>query len=138
MKQFLLHIIFALVLAGQAFGQAEATLVKSLPTNGLTATIELPGEVSSSEWDKDYIRVTINIKAENTTEQILKRLVSIGRYELQNSDKEGEISISMPKIAHLVTIKGVDLIERFSFEVQLPKGMKAVIKAPETLTTSTL
>lgn len=138
MKHLLLSFVFSLLLVGQATSQAKTTLVKSLPTNELSTSINLPGEVASSEWDKNYIRVTINIQASNTTDQILKRLVSLGRYELKTVEKEGGLEISMPKIAHLVTIKGVDLEEIFSFEVQLPKGMKISIIAPEMLSTSTL
>lgn len=138
MKHLLLSFAFLLLLVGQATSQAKTTLVKSLPTNESSTSINLPGEVVSSEWDKNHIRVTINIQASNTSDQILKRLVSLGRYELKSVETDGALEISMPKIAHLVTIKGVDLEEIFSFEVQLPKGMKINITAPEMLSTSTL
>jgi len=126
MKQILFTLTM-LVLSTSIFAQAEKTLLKSVLINTGTASIELPGEVSVSTWDKPYIRVTATIKTTNFTEEVLKRIVSAGRYEIQASQEDGLTVISMPKLINQVTIGGVKMIEIFKFEVQMPETMDSKI-----------
>ena len=126
MKQILFTLTM-LVLSTSIFAQAEKTLLKSVLINTGTASIELPGEVSVSTWDKPYIRVTATIKTTNFTEEVLKRIVSAGRYEIQATQENGLTVISMPKLINQVTIGGVKMIEIFKFEVQMPETMDSRI-----------
>ncbi len=126
MKQILFTLTM-LVLSTSIFAQAEKTLLKSVLINTGTASIELPGEVSVSTWDKPYIRVTATIKTTNFTEEVLKRIVSAGRYEIQASQEDGLTVISMPKLINQVTIGGVKMVEIFKFEVQMPETMDSKI-----------
>jgi hypothetical protein len=126
MKQILFTLTM-LVLSTSIFAQAEKTLLKSVLINTGTASIELPGEVSVSTWDKPYIRVTATIKTTNFTEEVLKRIVSAGRYEIQATQENGLTVISMPKLINQVTIGGVKMVEIFKFEVQMPETMDSKI-----------
>jgi hypothetical protein len=129
MKQFITLIALMLVFATATFAQAEKTLIKSIPAeNMMAAMVELPGEVNVSNWDKNFVRVTAVVRVTNTTESILKRLVMVGRYEIDVQEDKNTLVLTMPKTEHTVIIKGVNLEEVLSFEVQLPVGMKAVIK----------
>jgi recombinational DNA repair protein RecT len=116
-----------LVLSTSIFAQAEKTLLKSVLINTGTASIELPGEVSVSTWDKPYIRVTATIKTTNFTEEVLKRIVSAGRYDIQGIQENGLTIINMPKLGNQVTIGGVKMVEIFKFEVQIPETMDSKV-----------
>ena len=126
MKQILFTLTM-LVLSTSIFAQAEKTLLKSVLINTGTASIELPGEVSVSTWDKPYIRVTATIKTTNFTEEVLKRIVSAGRYDIQGIQENGLTIINMPKLVNQVTIGGVKMVEFFKFEVQIPETMDSKV-----------
>ena len=126
MKQILFTLTM-LVLSTSIFAQAEKTLLKSVLINTGTASIELPGEVSVSTWDKPYIRVTATIKTTNFTEEVLKRIVSAGRYDIQGIQENGLTIINMPKLVNQVTIGGVKMVEIFKFEVQIPETMDSKV-----------
>lgn len=111
--------------------QAQTSLVKSIALEGSSlAVLELNGEVKVTAWDKDFIRITANIEVINNNEEILKKLVSVGRYDFKTVVENGKLIISTPKMSHLVTIKGVDLLEKMSFEVFVPQGFQTNVKKP--------
>lgn len=129
MKNLFTLIALMFIFATATFAQAEKTLIKSIPAeNMMAALVELPGEVHVSNWDKGFVRVTAVIRVNNTTESILKRLVMVGRYEINVQEDKNSLVLTMPKTEHTVIIKGVNLEEVLSFEVQAPEGMKVVIK----------
>lgn len=113
------------------FAQAEQTIVKSLVVDMNTAIFEFPGEVSTNVWDKDFIRITAIIKVSNSSDEILKKLVAVGRYDIQTEEKDGKLVVTMPKVAHSVIVKGINLTELIKYEVQMPSHVKAVAKKPE-------
>lgn len=131
MKRIIILAAVMLCFVTVGFAQAEQTIVKSLVADMNTAVLELPGEVSTSLWDKDFIRITATIKVTNNSDEILKKLVGVGRYDIQTAEKDGQLVITMPKVAHNVIIKGVNLSELIKFEVQLPYHVKGVIKKPD-------
>lgn len=123
----LLILVFGIVATTQA--QVEKTLVKSVALEAsANLTVALPGTVEVQEWDKDFIRVTTNLKVENMNESIVKQLVIVGRYNLETATEGQTMVITMPKIANLVTVKGVLLKEVLTFEVAAPEGYKVIIK----------
>ena len=128
MKNFIATIAIIICFATVSFAQAEQTIIKSLTVETATAVLDLPGEVNTSLWDKDFIRITATIKTTNQGEEILKKLILVGRYDIQSAEVDGQFIITMPKVAHQVVIKGVELSEVISYEVQLPYGVAAIIK----------
>ena len=128
MKNFISTIAIIICFATVSFAQAEQTILKSLTVETATAVLDLPGEVNTSLWDKDFIRITATIKTTNQGEEILKKLILVGRYDIQSAEVDGQFVITMPKVAHQVIIKGVDLSEVISYEVQLPYGVQAFVK----------
>ena len=128
MKNFISTIAIIICFATVSFAQAEQTILKSLTVETATAVLDLPGEVNTSLWDKDFIRITATIKTTNQGEEILKKLILVGRYDILSAEVDGQFIITMPKVAHQVVIKGVELSEVISYEVQLPYGVAAIIK----------
>jgi len=127
-----LFTLLVLVLAATTtFAQTEKTLTKSLALNEThTAFVMLPGDVSLTTWDENFLRVTTTIQVANMSENIVKRLVVVGRYSIETKeDKFGKMMvIKMPKVAHYVAVQGVDLVESYDFKIQAPKGYKVVVK----------
>jgi hypothetical protein len=121
--------IFTIALLIFAFincqAQVEKTIIKSFAAEGSHITVELPGQVEVKHWDKDIVRITLTVSTDNAGEEILKKLITFGRYEMSLSKLNGFCSISMPKIcANNVFIDGEHINEFFKFELQLPHGME--------------
>jgi len=127
----LLTTLLLLILTFTINAQVSKTLIKSTSIEEThTAFVMLPGEVNVNEWNESFIRVTTTINVENMNESIVKRLVIVGRYSVEaKEDKFGKMMIiKMPNVAHYVAVKGVDLIETYTFEVYAPEGYKVVVK----------
>ena len=126
------YILFvAMFFSLSLMAQAEKTLVQSINLNGYVAVATvLNGDVEVTEWDKDYIRITSSIELENSTEVILERLVSVGRYALESADEDGEVIIRMPKAAKTVNLRGQELIEKYSFQISVPKNISVRTEIP--------
>ena len=131
MKKLLTVLVFVLGLTTIINAQAVKTLTKSVALNQTQkAYAVLPGEVAVSEWKENFIRVTTTVNVKNMSDNIVKRLIMVGRYGLEiKEDKSGDMMIiKMPKVAHHVTVQGVELDESYSFEINCPKGYKVVVK----------
>ncbi len=128
MKNFIATIALFFFFVATSFGQAEQTITKSLVAEASTAVLQLSGKVETSTWDKDFIRITATVKVTNSSDDILKKLILVGRYEIQVQNNNGEMIISMPKLEQTVVVKGVELAEIISYEVQIPSHLQVVVK----------
>lgn len=125
MKNFYIFILLlGISFPTDAWSQASRTLVKSLPLDAAVAVVfDAPGQVQTTIWEKDFIRVNTIITTPNFGDEYLKRLVSLGRYRLETEVKDGRLYVRMPKIAHTVSIKGEQIIEQLRYEISLPEGL---------------
>jgi len=131
MRNLITIICISFSLAFQANAQAEKTLVKSVDLNGHSAVLAVfGGKTTVHEWDKDFVRVTTRIELTNSSSSILERLVSAGRYEVKVDEKNGEVLLSMPKVMKTVNLQGNNLVEKFSYEVMVPKKISIRIEQP--------
>lgn len=131
MKKIITILMMAIIFSSGLWAQAEKTLVKLVKLDGYTALATvLSGDVSVSEWDKDFIRVTTHVELENSNNVILERLVSVGRYEFEVKEEAGEMVIHMPKIVKPVNLKGNLLIEKFSYEINVPRKTSVRTEQP--------
>jgi hypothetical protein len=124
MKSIFFVCCFLVTIVSSIHSQSKTTLVKSMPTEAPSVVFDIPGEIKTSSWDKDYIRITITIEVTNNNEDVLKKLVSLGRYDFKSTLENGNQIISIPKLIHKISMKGVDLVEKLSLEVMLPYGTK--------------
>ncbi|WMX14080.1 MULTISPECIES: hypothetical protein [unclassified Aureispira] len=131
MKKIITLCIFVVSWLATMNAQTTKTLSKSI---NLAATktiyILLPGAVEVNEWEEDYIRVVTKLSVENMDENIVKRLIILGRYNLvTETDKYGKLMVlKMPNVANFVTVKGVDLAEYYTFEISAPKNYEVIVK----------
>ncbi len=135
MKNLVTLLVLVFGLTTSIFAQTEKTLVKSIAVKTTASTtsvamITLPGTVEVTEWDNEFIRITTHLKVENMSENIVKQLVVVGRYEIDSeiNTEKGTITILMPKMSHKITVKGVELVETLSFEVNVPEGYEVIVK----------
>ena len=130
MKGVITMIVFVLSVFN-LFAQTEKEVTKSVALNQTeVAYLMLPGDVKVTEWDKPFIRVTTTIAVANMTDQIVERLIMVGRYSLESKeDKTGRMMVvKMPKVDHYVAVQGVNLVESYSFDVQAPEGYRVIVK----------
>jgi hypothetical protein len=126
MKTFIFTITIVLFAAfNTVFGQSTKTLVKTIDNKGASVLVaDLNGKVTVKETDSKFIRITTTIEASNVAEAMLQRLIEAGRYTIEaNIDSNGNCTLVMPSIEKRVIIKGVDLIDVMSFEIEMPKGI---------------
>lgn len=137
MRNLITLLVLVLGLATQVAAQSQKTLVKSIAIEDASSVVlALEGKIETSEWNEPYIRIVTNIEVTNFDENILKRLVLVGRYNIETTNVEGKTLVEMPKIAHFVTIKGVDLQEQLTFEVFVPKGVNVELPQKQTTTSN--
>jgi hypothetical protein len=126
MKTFIFTITLVLFAAfNTVFGQSTKTLVKTIDTKGASVLVaDLNGKVSVKETDSKFVRITTTIESSNIAEAMLQRLIEAGRYTIEaNIDSNGNCTLIMPSVEKRVIIKGVDLIDVLSFEIEMPKGV---------------
>lgn len=123
MKKIFTLFILSFLTVQMSVAQSQKTFVKSLVANASTVSVNLVGDTEVTEWDEQFIRVTTTIELTNFNEEILKRLVSVGRYTLETTTKDGVMMINMPKLSTKVTIKGQILNEVLRYEILVPQGI---------------
>ncbi|MDC0230501.1 hypothetical protein OAK19_00910 [Aureispira] len=135
MKKLFTLLILIFVFTNYGNAQVGKTLVKSFAVETTTsyttkAVVDFLGDVTVSEWDKNFIRITTYVEVLNMNENIVKQLVMVGRYTLESNINEETqtLYVTMPNITNLVTVKGVELSEVLSFEVTVPEGYNLIIK----------
>jgi uncharacterized protein (DUF2141 family) len=118
-------IIFICAAFNSIFAQSSSTLVKTIDNKGAVVVVaNLQGKVTVKETDTKFVRITTSINATNIAEDMLQRLINAGRYTIQaDVDANGNCTLTMPAIEKRVVIKGNDLVDVLSFEIEMPKGM---------------
>ncbi len=125
-----LTIVFSWLCITAMFAQGEKVFVKSLTLTTSSVVTDLEGKVTFEEWDKDFVRVQVTVKIHNTEEQIIQRLAAVGRYDIIGENKDGNLLITMPKIATPVRIKGVLLQEEITYQILVPERTTTDIILP--------
>lgn len=124
--------LFIFLLVQVCWAQSQKTFIKSLPTAASAIAVQLDGNTEITEWDEQFVRITTTIELTNFSEEILKRLVAIGRYTLETTVKDDVMVINMPKLATKVTIKGQMLNEVLSYKILVPRGITAETTSKNT------
>ncbi len=124
----LLIFTFFILLSVSISAQSETVYTKEVGLEATTSTvINLPGTVNLKRWDSEHIKIVANVQI-NFDESILKRLMLVGRYKINTSMNSTTIVIDMPTVDRYVAIKGVELIDTFSFDVYAPEGYRVFVK----------
>ncbi|MEK7254769.1 MAG: hypothetical protein AAB316_08495, partial [Bacteroidota bacterium] len=98
--------------------------------------LDLDGAVEVKEWNQDQVRIQMTITLQNGSEIMLKSLVQAGRYNVESSEKDGELKIYVPGLAKHVRMRnGEDLLETVSFQVFAPANVS--LKLGDSASSST-
>jgi hypothetical protein len=94
------------------------------------AYLLLPGPVKKEIWKEDYLRITVLVKTDQINDNVLQRLFTVGRYSIDIAENElsAYLNITMPKALHMVTVKGIEMKEVYTFFVQYPDGYELMLK----------
>jgi cell division protein YceG involved in septum cleavage len=112
-----------LLIAFNVNAQSGKQITKTLTVESAITVVDLPGDIVTKSWNGDYIKIDAKISSNNTTDDILGKLLSAGRYEFKSTIEGGNQIINMPKILNKVTLKsGVTVEEIFKFEISVPYG----------------
>lgn len=136
MKNISTLLIFCFLCSQSIFAQSQKIFVKSLTADANSVVVDLEGQATVSEWNEKFVRVTTTVEVTNFNEEILKRLVAVGRYALTSTTENGSMQISMPKLTTKLTIKGQTLNEVMSYEILVPAGTTVEVVNSETTTAS--
>lgn len=132
MKNIITVFIFVIGFAFTSFGQSQKTIVKSFQNEDYhTVALAFDGEMTVNEWDKDIIRISTTVDAQNFNEPTLKYLVTKGRYNYEILEKDNTLIFLMPATEKLVSLHGIDLIEGYSYTINVPKGVTVEIIKPD-------
>lgn len=121
----LISFWMVMMVSAAMYGQAQTNFLKSITcdNNNQNIVFVLAGNVSVSEWDENYIRINCTIEVTNSSEAVLTRLFTLGRYNLEVKNEGNQIHISAPKMANHIAIQGTDLLENMHYEINIPRGM---------------
>lgn len=128
-----LFIPLLLAVAPTKAQQAEKTLVKSFNLNGQsTIFLDFDGDVKVTTWNEPQMRIQMTITLQNGNDNMLKSLVTAGRYNLNTKDEKGQLSIVAPGLERQIKLgNGQMLGELVSFQVFAPKNVEVKIKGQE-------
>ncbi len=131
MRKYITTICLLAIFAIANAQQANKTLVKTLDINSVeTLFVDLDGEIITKTWDTEgFARVQIAITYENASTNIMRFLISKGRYNLSlTPDTVGAFMINQPNYKEDVQIdkEGSLLIEKLIYTFYVPKGVSVV------------
>jgi Mn-containing catalase len=126
----------ALILMGLfSFAQEQETitLVSSKNLNGATEVfVDLHGNVQAEIWNKDYIRIVLEIKTNGVTREVVKHLMTKKRFKISSYKKDqNSLKLSNPNIVLPVYINGRRLKEDVNYKIFVPRNTLVTINTAE-------
>jgi hypothetical protein len=129
MKTLITFFAFVAIFMSNVCAQSQRQIVKTLDLKGQTLVASFHGDIKVVETETEFVRITATIDVANFSDDILKKLIEVGRYDIKTTvGTDGKTILSMPSIEKRVVIKGVDLVERMSYEISVPKGTEISIE----------
>ena len=107
--------------------QAEKVLVKTLRTENISdISVEMSGEVEVKTWSEDYARILIHIKHHNAHPNLLKVLITKGRYHIVPTVENGTLTLSSKELDTPLVFGNNEttLEETVSYTLVLPEGIE--------------
>ncbi len=135
MKRAVLFLAFLFILGTMSAQQTvEKTLIKPVNLQGNSdILVQLDGEVNIKKWSKEYSQIEINIKAFGISDQILKSLVSAGRYDIDIEYKDNAVVLTTPDLTKSVTLRGKNLNDEVIFNVYVPEVSNVKVTEQEDM-----
>ena len=136
-KKYLFTTILFSMLSVLSFAQYELikTVISSVvPNESNMVFLDLPGEVEIGVWDRNYIKVEIEVKTNLKNEAVFDYLKETGRYKVEKGYNEFCFAVlNLPNIKDQVSVNGCDLEESFKFKVTAPWDIDAHINTGKAI-----
>ena len=82
---------------------------------------DLPGEVEVDVWDRDYIKVEIDVQTNLENEKVFNYLQESGRYHVtKDYNTYYFMVLNLSNLKEEITVNNVALEESFKFKVMVP------------------
>ena len=137
MKPLAIILAFVITFANyNATAQTEKVLVKTLRTENINSVyVEMSGEIEVKTWSNDYARILINIKHNNANPNLMKVLITKGRYSVNPSAEDGILTLSSKDLETPLVFGNNETIldETISYTLVVPEGVKVKLKNPDQL-----
>lgn len=105
--------------------QTFAKLLKNTP--GIEEVcIAIPGEVQFEYWDKPYIRSALMVEAKGISRELMKSIVTTGRYRLEGIRIGQEYWIHANRLRKQIVVNGRRLSETYRINLKLPREVRVV------------
>jgi len=125
----ILNVLILLCLSQIIFGQTHKTFVKSFNTyDNYSIMCDLPGDLQVERWNRPYCQLVSGVKLINFGDNILSKLVSSRRYEVNVNNDLNHTQITLPNIKNFIIVNGVDLKEEFIFIIKVPNHFNVIKK----------
>lgn len=130
---FTLLLPLLLTVATSIAQQAEKTLVKSFNLNGQTSIfLDLEGDIDITLWSEPVMRIQMTVTLQNGNENMLKSLVTAGRYNLNTKEENGSLSIVAPGLDRQIKLSsGQNLGEQIKYQVFAPKDITVTTRSTD-------
>ncbi len=126
-KVIITSILISLFQLVTMYGQqtGELTLTSNFKvSNELRLDLELEGEISTEYWNKEYVKIEIQIKSDVEKLSVLRCLKSQGRFKVEYTPQRfASILVSMPNLYKTITVNNRKYTEQMTFKVYVPKGI---------------
>lgn len=123
-KKYLFTILIISLLSASTFAQSglQKTLISTvLPGESNMVFIDLPGEVEVEIWDRDYIKVEIDVQTNLRNEEVFNYLKESGRYNVNKAfNTYYFLILNLSNTNEEVTVNKIALEEAFKFKVMVP------------------
>ena len=132
-----LFLSFMLILfSAFSYAQEPATITLVSSKNIQDASelvVDLDGKIITDTWNKDaLVRIVIEIKANDVSREVVKHLVSKGRFRIKTLQlDDGSMLLFMPNLKLPVFINGRKLTEDISYQIFVPENVVVKIRSWE-------
>ncbi len=123
-------VLFMFISSISVAQQAQKTLLKTFPLNGQEQVVlNLDGDVHIERWNNPTVRVQMEITYHNANVNIMKYLISKGRYNLTTEGTADGLAITNPNTGKNVQIskEGKILKETIAYKVFLPENVSFIV-----------
>lgn len=118
---FPVFLVASLTLSSAAQQPPLLTLVNSMVSFDATEIVlHLDGNVDINYWNKDYLKIEMDVESSNLTREQLRSLVKLGYLNVKTIGSANGVAVCMPTEVIPITVNGVKPVYRLSFRLFVP------------------
>jgi hypothetical protein len=130
MKNIIFSIVLMLIASISVAQQAQKNLLKTFDLNGHNEVVlHLDGDVNIERWNNSMLRIQMDISYQNASVNIMKYLISKGRYDLTMTAAAEGLVVEHPNRIDATPInkEGTLLEETIVYTVYVPQNVVVMV-----------